>query len=456
MQKLLKTVFWVPLFVPLYLLRGEFFGVPLNVLEVVILLFFALFAVIYGWRALSDFWQRRSKLDFFVEFMRRNRLLIWGGVAVFAMVLLSVAVVPGDLLLIDNETVFQSRRVAWGIVKGWIVIPALWFVMLYKLTETKYDLMSSVYAYLISCLPLCVWAIWQFATGDFITLDGRASGPFVNANYLAMYLAPAVIVWWRLVVREVVKGLVIGRFLLWLSGALLYSFVLILTQSYGALIGVFVALIFYLVMNFVLARKYDKRSELRMLKPLGYFVAVLSVIVAAASFLMFSGTEKWEMFTALSERSSSSVRLEVYEISWDFLQRNPLTGIGLGQFEAQYNLQAPEILGHAPYEWVMIHPHNTYLAFWLNLGVLGLAGFLTLVVLSFLSFMREEVLENKYFKLMGLSMLVVMLIHGMIDTYFFKNDLAVLFWLVIAICLLPSLQNKIKFNGSKLSQESAS
>jgi hypothetical protein len=153
--------------------------------------------------------------------------------------------------------------------------------------------------------------------------------------------------------------------------------------------------------------------------------------------VLFAPTQKWKLFTEFQQRSSNSVRLQVYRISSQFLEESPWLGIGFGQFQPLYNLKAPEILSHAPYEWVMLHPHNTFLAVWLNLGVIGLTMFLGLLFYCFRKVLLNHSYEDKFFRLLGISMLLVMLFHGVFDTYLFKNDLAMLFWLVVALCVLP-------------------
>ncbi len=441
MKGFLKLIIWLPLLFPLYLFKGEILGLPLNALEAIILFFFAVFVLWGVWKNFVELWKKRNKLDWLVEFMNRNRILVWGGLIFTIIVMLSIAITPGDLVLIDGESVFRSRRIAWGIVKGWLLLPLLYFVMLYKLIEKKEELMHILKLYIVSGLPLIFWALYQFVTGDFITMDERVSGPFINANYLAMYLAPAGVALCALVVEQLLKKVKVQQFLVLLAGAVLYSFVILLTHSYGAIIGSVLAILIYLMLKHRDVQKLSNQTVKMLMKVIIYFVSVMGIVAIIVGATIFVGTEKWQVLTEVSQRSSSAVRLQVYEVAVDMIERSPILGIGLGQFEAQYNLQAPEILGQAPYEWVMLHPHNTYLAFWLNLGVLGLAAFLVLVVLAMVRFFRSKG-ELRELKLIGLAMLVLILAHGMVDTYFFKNDLALIFWTVMAVILLPKLEQK--------------
>jgi O-antigen ligase len=75
-------------------------------------------------------------------------------------------------------------------------------------------------------------------------------------------------------------------------------------------------------------------------------------------------------------------------------------------------------------EWNIPHPHNIFLAFWLNAGLLGLLALLAIIVLAHLR------LTYPLIALWGL------VIHGFFDTPFWKNDLSMVFWLVVGAILI--------------------
>ena len=106
-------------------------------------------------------------------------------------------------------------------------------------------------------------------------------------------------------------------------------------------------------------------------------------------------------------------------MSWDLIKKYPFKGLGPGLFQAHYQDRAPEVLGQAPMEWNMPHPHNLWLGFWFNAGLLGLAGFLYLIWL---------VHRHFTYPLIGFW---VILLHGLFDMPFWKNDLAMVFWVII-------------------------
>ena len=75
----------------------------------------------------------------------------------------------------------------------------------------------------------------------------------------------------------------------------------------------------------------------------------------------------------------------------------------------------------------MLHPHNLYLMFWLSTGITGLMVFLWIVTCGFLNMNKSQP-----FIIAASALLVYLLVHGFIDMPFWKNDLAMQFWLILA------------------------
>jgi|GEM_PF-250138 len=448
-----NLLYLLPLIFPLYLVKFELRGIPFNVLEAAILLLFLGQMSVWFWKLVEGL---RSDASFYLRhWWFRNKVFLGWSFVFLVISMIAVIIVPESQLQIDGISVFESKKIALGILKGWIILPYLYFTMLWFGAREKKGLFISLYAYIFSALPLVIWAYYQYISGDFITMDARASGPFVNANYLAMYLAPAVCALWILIVRGIVLGFKLPRFLIGVFLAAFYSVALLMTQSYGAMLAVMFSLFLFFISALRLHKRFQRLEELDLLKKISYFLGAFAVIGVLSAVVLFAPTQKWKLFTEFQQRSSNSVRLQVYRVSEVFLEESPWLGIGLGQFQPLYNLRAVGILGHAPYEWLMLHPHNTFLAVWLNLGVIGLTMFLGLLFYCFRNALLNYSYEDKFFRLIGLSMLLVMLFHGVFDTYLFKNDLAMVFWLVVALCVLPRnylIKGKV-IQGARMGQK---
>src|SRR6185436_15836198 len=98
--------------------------------------------------------------------------------------------------------------------------------------------------------------------------------------------------------------------------------------------------------------------------------------------------------------------------------QHPILGLGLGGF-ARLGLGVN-------------YPHNIFLNFWVELGILGLISFLWIMFLSF----QQHKNKANVFTLAAIVYLVIFLIHGLVDAPYFKNDLALLFWFVVSLFYL--------------------
>ncbi|MEK7124040.1 MAG: hypothetical protein AAB851_04070, partial [Patescibacteria group bacterium] len=93
-----------------------------------------------------------------------------------------------------------------------------------------------------------------------------------------------------------------------------------------------------------------------------------------------------------------------------------------------------------PYlEWAVPQPHNLFLAFWLQTGIAGFCG-LILIIFSFFKEKTAALKQNggglfhhQNYNFWLAAAMSVILIHGLIDTPYFKNDLSALFWLILAL-----------------------
>jgi O-antigen ligase len=458
------AVMSLPFFFPLYLYKIVLFGVPLTLVETFIYTaFFALLVRLifehmhmHGLgRIFSIIRTHLVKHKLFnaeaLKFIVPVALIVIGAA-------LSFIATPPFVEMLDGSH-FESRRVALGILKGWILNPILFFFLLFFVIKKEKNVLTLFNFYVVSAFVLSLWAVFQIATSLYITPDGRASGPFESANYLALYIAPAVLYilirikemvfpaaflekysFWKLPFRKGKFPVEKPETILLLAAFIIFFVVLLFTKSYAAIIAVIAGGVFYFGLEYL--RYYRKKSGKGFpWKLLIAFAAFISVVAVAVYNI---DPYKWESMFRFNERNSSSVRMEVYTISLNLLEENPVFGIGMGNFPAMYQTEAERILGHMPYELNMLHPHNLFVAAWLNLGIFGLAGLLWIIILCFKEvwprlkdFAYKKVADRQKLKVIGLSMMIIILVHGLFDTPFFKNDLALLFWVIVAVCLLP-------------------
>jgi O-antigen ligase len=113
------------------------------------------------------------------------------------------------------------------------------------------------------------------------------------------------------------------------------------------------------------------------------------------------------------------------------LKHHVLFGAGLSGFA---NAIAP--YWNATHPDRFIYPHNFVLTFWSETGLLGLAGFVWIVVTGFTVGGRGWRSADQSWRPIHLGVvlaLVAILVHGLVDVPYFKNDLALEFWGILAL-----------------------
>jgi O-antigen ligase len=138
-----------------------------------------------------------------------------------------------------------------------------------------------------------------------------------------------------------------------------------------------------------------------------------------------------------SEGDSANVRLLLWAESIGYLRLHPL-GIGLDQFLAYhqpssgYSLIDPSLLDTS--EVYAAHPHNLALDIWLRMGPLGVVAFGWLIVRQLRA--AASALADPLAQPLRLGALAAMsaaLVHGLVDQFYFVPDLAIIFWLLVAL-----------------------
>lgn len=429
------AVLLLPLFFPFYLLRIDVSGIPIYFVEGLVILAAipVFFKIIKGesHEILSKELSEKIKFFFKNLFAKKERPFIDFLKSPFLPISLFLIACLISAVIVPNE----SFKQALGILKSWIIVPLIFFVIFYRTVKTKKDISFAMKAYVASTIVLGLWALYQALSGQYITIDDRVSGPFESANYLALYIAPALIYvsvrfiqtfihrrfetadkMWNDIERRVYVAPMV---------ALLFA-VLILTQSYGGIIGVFGALFLYIIYERTTIPKGIGRTFLNKL-----IIFAVLIFVAGSAFAVILNSEKFTNLTKLNEHTSIATRFEIWTVGAQLIKENPLFGIGLGQYESNYVARAEEILGKKPYEEKRLHSHNIFMEFWLNSGLLGLASFIWIVVLAYMQLKKPMLDSYKRVLVAGLIMLTYILLHGLIDVPFWKNDLALLFWLII-------------------------
>ncbi len=152
----------------------------------------------------------------------------------------------------------------------------------------------------------------------------------------------------------------------------------------------------------------------------------MALVVFLASMLIIFSVPvlRYRVILPFMGEKSSVSRLSLSNTAIKMIKDSPVFGKGLLGFSENFEKYNTDPgLSHYKY------PHNLILALWLETGVLGLLSF---VWILFLVFYKSWKIKSKLHYGLALFIFAVC-IHGLVDIPYFKNDLAGLFWLLIAI-----------------------
>ncbi len=295
----------------------------------------------------------------------------WGALLMLPALAISVAVsqVPQDAL---------------GAAKSWFIAPMLLAVLI---VASGIGVESLIFGVVIGALLQTAYGLQVLPD----QVEPRLMGTFTSPNFYAAVVTPAIFLAFLIPTK--------GK---WLAITVLI-WGLILSQSLGGFLGLVGGGI-YLVISLVKA----KRTR--------FIIGILTVLVG----LLGAGIAKQRFVD--NPRSSLASRQEIWRVAWKIGSKHPITGTGLRSFDRVYLTTVGTIVGN-PIEWNVPEPHNLYLAFWLDLSLIGLIAMLLII--------GGTLAQGGA----AAAALIAILVHGLVDTPIFKLELAVLFWLYIAIIL---------------------
>ncbi len=276
-------------------------------------------------------------------------------------------------------------------------------------------------AWVRAALYLLVGSAGALALVQYFTLHGldpmfwgnalepkRATAFFAHPNFYALLAAPSLAYLLPDAARiftEQKNKFRIASAAAWLLGAA----GLLLSLSRAGWLGLGAAVIVY---GIAAGNRNTKRA-------VGAAIIAVAVVVAAVPNL------RWRVLLPFYGERSASSRTELWAAGGRAVSASPIFGLGPGGFGEQFNRYAPGFPEHHN------HPHNVVLGVWLELGLLGLLGFLLACAAGLAGAWR---LRRTSLPALGAGLaVVVVLSQGMLDGAYVKNDLALLFWMLLAL-----------------------
>ncbi len=434
---------------PTYLIRFQILGIPFTLLEGMILISFFVWLIINMHQAFTGSkGKKKIRYPFDVEII----------------LLLIISFIAVGVAGFTNE--------AFGIWKAYFFEPVLFFVLFLNIFQNKEKRKNVYLALAISALTVSLFAIFQKFTGVFIFNElwqaeatRRVTSFFPYPNAVGLYLGPIVLI----LVGYLFYEIRISNFQFPIFNEFskfnfqkivkpLFIFVVIalsilsvyFAKSEGALVGIAAGIV-------VFGLFVNKKSAI---------ATIVGIVLLSAGIYCYIPARQFAYEKIILMDYSGQIRRSQWKETIEMLKGEDrlIRGAGLTNYQKivkPYHVEGifikdiydPDFQRKVVWNdefkkqvWqpleIYLYPHNILLNFWVELGFLGMLLFIWIILKYFVIGIKikSEEESNDYVVLGLISAMVVIAVHGIVDVPYFKNDLSVLFWLLVALISIKRLE----------------
>ncbi len=380
---------------PTYIIKLNFFHIPSNLLMLWIALVWVFFAL---WII-----HKRLFFDFVLYLKQINKKL---ALSVFLFFCASVF-----SLLYPN---FSIKKMAQFTV--WFLQPLSLFLIgnyyFFKYPKSKSFLLNSFYA-LVAAMGFyavlqytSLWGLPEMYWGNNIE-PKRSLSFFAHPNFYALFSAPLL----SFLIPDLFFKIKNQSYKnkLWLICWGVGVLGLLFSMSRAGWLGLAAAGLLYLV---------TAADKILIKKIIVTFMVLVLVLLCIPNF-------RYRLILPFYKEKSSISRLSLWHTGIKGIKESPFFGLGLTGFAQkwpQLNTD-PNLESHN-------FPHNIFLNFWLETGLMGLVSIISIFIYGIATGLKTRQDIYKF----GVALFLVCLItQGLIDNPYFKNDLALMFWLIFSL-----------------------
>ena len=357
------------------------------------------------------------------------------------------------LSLIWSNTFFTSLKE----LPLFLIGPLLYFVIVNNIRDEK-QINRIIGVVLIVGTALGIYGIFQYYGIDFpfwVNNIGRHQvfGLFGNVNFFAEYL----IVPLSLAISLFFTTKNSDRKILLLIGILAMGTTLLLTFTRASYLGFGIALIFMFFLFILSKRKRFIKENNKI------FIIMLTVIIIV-SFLFIIPNPLDKPGTAISQikgrisiktlknKFLSGGRIPIWKFTGMMIKDRLILGSGLGTFKynsLRYQAKFFEQGDNRSIYLYAFHDkaHNEYIQLWAELGTIGFAIFLWLIIAYFnygIRYLKREDDEQKQGVMIGLmGAVVAVLVDGIFGFPLHLPATIVLFWLAIGLTAVMGIEKNM-------------
>ena len=360
------------------------------------------------WSVFSLFWADNFSFAF-------RKVIFWLNIFPFYFVAQMFLKTKKDLIVLFKILIYSSAFVAFIAILQFglqfIYSPYLVFNKWFLLYPFLFGKTSAISAMLLA-------PNWLAHINSSVFM--RSIGSFPDPNTFGFYLAFVIPL--ALLVKEKYFKIIGGMLIL----ALLFTF------SRGAYIGAIISLIILLFLNL----KFKIKNEKLRIKFFKFKVPIILFFVFCSFLLIISpiGTRFFSSFDF--QDKGVSERLEIWSQAVNVIKKNPVLGVGIGNYVERVDLFSEQRGYRSP-----IHAHNIYLQITAELGIIGLILYLTIFIFALkklycLFFILKEKTILKYKKGWFFAVFLSLIwfsAHGFFDIPIFSPRILPLLMVFLAL-----------------------
>lgn len=407
-------LYLIAFLLPSYLIRFKIGSIPFTFLESMILILFLIWVI----KELKD-----KNLLNIIKKLPSCKFFI-PGILLFLAITISIFTSPN----------FNS---ALGIWKAYFIEPFLLFIIFVNTIKTKEKINKLIWSLGLSAAIVSTIAIIQYLSGIGIPESynlpniKRATSIYDYPSAVGLFLAPILTLFIGLIVEkfrmhnnkdsksnefnlfENNKKITLGLMII-----ISLIFTTVLAKTEGAIIAVLVATFF--IFMFIKWRKW----------------IMLGTIILSILVLLIPQSRNYIVPLLTFQDVSGDVRVALWQGTLRLIENHPIFGAGLAGFPELYKKYK-----EAKHVEIPLYAHNIFFDFWIQTGILGLISFIWIIINYFkLGFRNLKNHSSYVFPL--ITVMICILIYGLVDVPYFKNDLSCLFWIFMGMI---TVINKYKF-----------
>lgn len=304
------------------------------------------------------------------------------------------------------------------------------FLLFYNIVKSQRELKLVLYSYTTSSLIVAI-----FALRNFLLYPMERQVPFLsyqNSNFFPASISVPVLFMILLVIYK--KGL---KKISWFIFASFALFTGLISQTRTFIVS---------FLTSISSMFYFPKTIIKKL-----FI-ILAIFVALAPFLPKALYNRAISIptAAQNPKDRGTARLDIWLVSLNIIREHPLTGVGLNNFRQAYLTTLPETEGIVRYKWSIEDTHNIYLQTFAELGIFGLAIFMSIIYIIGKGLVRAvKRLTDKSMKIyveLALMNFIFMLTYG----FFVMINYRKFFWFALALAAVVSriglANEKLKHN----------